>query len=117
LANAFEEADLRLGLKQGGTVLGSFIVELPDCAGFVVYMRTDWIRGRGFRIVQTWRGRGGERTFRSLDVALRFIRKYGFAGKITIYPAGDRDLFQFAGLRREDSPRRNRSAGTDAATE
>ena len=104
MAKALEEAELRAGLKQGGAVLGAFIVERQG-GGYAVYLRTDWIRGRKFRVVQTWRSREGDRIFKSVDVAMRFIRRFDFCGRVTIYPEGDRELAQFAGLGSADGAR------------
>jgi hypothetical protein len=101
LANAFEEADLRLALKDGGQVLGAFIVARGEEA-FVIYMRCNWIRGRGFRIIRTWRGSSGDRTFRNLQTAWGFVRKFDFLGRVTIYPAGDPELRQFVGVSPKD---------------
>jgi hypothetical protein len=101
LGDAFEEADLRSALSNGGQVLGAFIVARTEDA-FVVYMRGNWIRGRGFRIIRTWRGSSGARTFKNLQSAWFFIRKFKFLGRVTVYPAGDADLRQFVGVAAED---------------
>jgi hypothetical protein len=101
LGNAFEEADLRSGLEEGGRVLGAFIIARRD-EEFVVYLRCNWIRGRGFRIIRTWRGSSGDRSFRNLQTAWLFIRKFGFLGRVTIYPVGDPGLRQFVGVSPED---------------
>ena len=61
MAAAFEEADLRAGLNDGGQVLCAFIVARGEDA-FVIYLRCNWIRGRGFRIIRTWRGSSGNHT-------------------------------------------------------
>ena len=103
LVDGFEEADLRSGLKAGGAILGAFIVERPAKPECVVYIRSDWIRGRGFRIVRTWRNLEGDRVFKSFDTAVRFIRKY-YAGRFMVYPQGDRELSDFAGVVHEDLP-------------
>lgn len=97
MGDAFEEADLRSALNTGGQVLGAFIVARTEDA-FVIYMRGNWIRGRGFRIIRTWRGSSGARTFRNLQSAWFFIRKFNFLGRVTVYPAGDPDLRQFVGV-------------------
>jgi hypothetical protein len=101
LASAFEEADVRSGIKDGGQVLGAFIVaRSPE--DFVIYLRCNWIRGRGFRIIRTWRGSSGDRTFRNLQSAWGFVRKFDFFGRVTVYPAGDPDLRQFVGVSPND---------------
>ena len=101
LAAAFEEADLRAGLNDGGQVLCAFIVARGEDA-FVIYLRCNWIRGRGFRIIRTWRGSSGDRTFKNLHSAWRFVRKFNFTGRVTVYPSGDPDLQQFRGVSPED---------------
>jgi len=114
-ALAFEEADLRAGLKDGGQVLGAFIVARSEDE-FVVYMRSNWIRGRGFHIIRSWRGLSGDRTFKHLQSAWAFIRKFHFLGRVTIYPAGDVELRQFVGVAQEDlvaSARMDGAAGLE----
>ena len=97
MGNAFEEADLRTALKDGGQVLGAFIVARSE-EEFVIYLRSNWIQGRGFRIIRTWRGLSGDRSFKNLQSAWFFIRKFNFLGRVTIYPAGDPELRQFVGV-------------------
>lgn len=89
---------MRAGLCGGGHILGAFIVTRGCPEEFVVYMRGNWIRGRGFRIIRTWRGAAGDRRFKNLDAAWRFVRKFDFLGRITIYPTGDAELRQFVGV-------------------
>jgi hypothetical protein len=113
---AFEESDLRSGLKNGGQVLGAFIVARGEDE-FVVYMRCNWIRGRGFRIIRSWRGSSGDRTFKHLQSAWAFIRKFGFFGRVTIYSVGDVELRQFVGVAQQDlgnSPGLAGTTGLDA---
>jgi hypothetical protein len=101
LAESFEESDLRGGLKDGGVILGAFIVARgPE--QFVLYMRGSWVKNRAYRIIRTWRGKGGDRVFRSLDVAYGFIHRFGFTGRLSVYPACDSELRQFRGLLPED---------------
>ena len=118
MADAFEEADLRSGLKDGGQVLGAFIVARSE-EDFVIYLRCNWIRGRGFRIIRTWRGSSGDRTFKNLQSAWGFVRKFNFLGRVTVYPAGDPELRQFVGVSAKDlgeSVRMVRAvAGVDSA--
>ncbi len=97
LGNAFAEADLRSALKEGGQVLGAFIVARSE-EEFVIYLRCNWIQGRGFRIIRTWRGLSGDRSFKNLQSAWFFVRKFNFLGRVTIYPAGDPELRQFVGV-------------------
>lgn len=97
----YEEADLRAGLNAGGRILGALIVARSEDE-FIVYMRANWIRGRGFRIIRSWRGTSGDRRFRHLDSAWGYIRKFGFLGRVTVYPPGDPELREFAGIAPED---------------
>ena len=99
--SAFEEADLRSGLKDGGQVLGAFIVARSE-EDFVIYLRCNWIRGRGFRIIRTWRGSSGDRTFKNLQSAWGFVRKFNFLGRVTVYPTSDPELRQFVGVSPKD---------------
>jgi hypothetical protein len=92
-----EESDLRAGLREGGQVLGAFIIARAD-DDFVIYMRASWGRGRGFRIVRTWRGASGDRSFKNLHSAWCFIRKFDFRGHVMVYPVGDVELRQFVGV-------------------
>jgi hypothetical protein len=113
LGDVFEEADIRSGLKDGGQVLGAFIVARSE-EEFVVYMRCNWIRGRGFRIIRSWRGLAGDRTFKHLQSAWGFIRKFNFLGRVTVYPAGDVELRQFVGVAPQDLVESSRLAGPAA---
>jgi hypothetical protein len=101
LGDAFEESDLRSGLRDGGQVLGAFIVARGE-EEFVIYLRCNWIRGRGFRIIRTWRGSSGDRTFRNLQSAWGFVRKFDFLGRVTVYPVGDPELRGFTGVSPRD---------------
>jgi hypothetical protein len=114
LGAAFEEADLRAGLKDGGQVLGAFIVARGE-EEFVIYLRCNWIRGRGFRIIRTWRGSSGDRTFRNLQSAWGFVRKFDFLGRVTVYPVGDLELRQFVGVSPKDLGDSASMAGAAAA--
>jgi hypothetical protein len=115
LGDVFEEADIRSGLKDGGQVLGAFIVARSEDE-FVVYMRCNWIRGRGFRIIRSWRGLSGDRTFKHLQSAWGFIRKFDFLGRVTVYPAGDVELRQFVGVAPQDLVDSGRLAGPTAGS-
>lgn len=113
MGDVFEEADLRAGLKEGGHVLGAFIVARSDDE-FVIYLRCNWIRGRGFRIIRTWRGASGDRSFKNLQSAWCFIRKFDFLGRVTVYPVGDFELRQFVGVAAQDLEESLPVAGSDA---
>ena len=97
MAEAMEGADLRAGLDEGGAIVGALIVARAENC-FVVYMRPSWVRGRGFRIVKTWRGSQGDRTFKSLDSAWRYVRRFKFSGRITVYPRHDPELRSVVGV-------------------
>ncbi len=100
----YEESDLRAGLKAGGRILGGIIVARGSPPEFVVYVRCSWLRGRSFRLIRSWRGTSGDRSFKSLDSAWQFFQKFEFTGRITVYPAGDPGLRSFAGLSPRDLP-------------
>jgi hypothetical protein len=101
VGEVFEEADIRMGLSEGGEILGAFIVARGD-EDMVVYMRGSWVHGRGFRIIRSYRGWAGDRSFKKLDSAWSFIKKFGYSGHVTIYPAGDPKLRQFMGVVPQD---------------
>jgi hypothetical protein len=101
VGEVFEEADIRMGLKDGGEILGAFIVARSD-EDLVVYLRGSWVHGRGFRIIRSYRGWTGDRSFKKLDSAWAFIKKFGYAGHVTIYPVGDPKLRQFMGVAPQD---------------
>ncbi len=113
MGDVFEEADLRAGLKEGGHVLGAFIVARGEDE-FVIYLRCNWIRGRGFRIIRTWRGASGDRSFKNLQSAWCFIRKFDFLGRVTVYPVGDFELRQFVGVASQDLEESRQLAGSGA---
>ena len=113
MGGVFEEADLRAGLKDGGQVLGAFIVARSEDE-FVIYLRCNWIRGRGFRIIRTWRGASGDRSFKNLQSAWCFIRKFDFLGRVTVYPVGDLELRQFVGVTAQDLKGTATLSGSDA---
>ena len=95
--NAFEEADLRSALKEGGQVLGAFIVARSE-EEFVISLRCNWILGWGLRTIRSWSGLSGDRSFKNLQSAWHFVRKFNFLGCVTVYPAGDPEHRQFVGM-------------------
>ena len=101
MATAFEEPDLRLGLKDGGQEVGAFSVARGG-EEFAIHVRCKWARGRGFRIIRIWSGSSGDKIFRNPQSAWRFVRKFDFHGRVTVYPAGDLELRQFVGVSPND---------------
>lgn len=101
MATAFEEPDLRLGLKDGGQEVGAFSVARGG-EEFAIHVRYKWARGRCFRIIRIWSGSSGDKTFRNPQSAWRFVRKFDFHGRVTVYPAGDPEFRQFVGVSPND---------------
>jgi hypothetical protein len=107
-----QEGDIQAGLKSGGHVHGSFIVERRATDGpvYVVYLRTSW--KRGFHALRTYRDRS-DRVYRDLGRLLRLIRdEFQFQGPVTIFVAGDPELQRFRALLPQDG---ERVAGDDTA--
>lgn len=97
MAEALEEAVIRAHLADGGAIVGAFVVARSE-REFALYLRPSWVRGRGYIPLSAWRKRT-DRSLRSMDGVLRWLRRFGFVGRVTIYPVGDPDLRQFSGLR------------------
>lgn len=98
-----QEGDIQAGLKDGGQISGSFIVERKSADGpaYVVYFRTSW--KRGFHALRTYRDRS-DRVYRDLGRLLRLIRdEFKFQGPVTIFVAGDPELRRFRALLPQDS--------------
>jgi hypothetical protein len=103
LEQGLQEGDIQAGLRQGGRILGMFVVErsLPDGAGYVAYFRTSW--KRGFQVLRTYRGRS-DRLYRDFDRLLRVVRDdFKYTGAITLFVAGDPDLHRFRALLPQDA--------------
>jgi len=95
---SWQEADIKAGIRAGGSVVGIFIVARKDerGEGFVAYIRTGW--ARGFRPLRKFRHKS-DRVFRSLDKLVRLIRdEFHYTGEIALYPAGDEGLRRFRAL-------------------
>jgi hypothetical protein len=94
-----QETEIREGLKEGGRILGLFVVERPaspeDPVEFVVYVRPSWTRG--YRILRTWRDKD-DRAFRDFDRMLPLLRDLGYDGPVTVYKAGCVELSKFRGV-------------------
>lgn len=102
MSGALEEADLRRGMSEGGAVIGALIVERERGLQYVVYVRPDWVHGRSYRLIKTWRGLQGIRVWKTIDACMSFIRGVGYSGRVTIYPAKDDRLVRIAGIWPED---------------
>jgi hypothetical protein len=95
---SWQEADIKAGLRDGGAVVGVFVVARaePRRVGFVAYIRADW--ARGFRPLRTFRDRS-DRIFRSLDKLVGLLRDdFHYSGEITLFVAGDESLRRFRAL-------------------
>ena len=94
----WQEADIKAGIRAGGSIVGVFIVARKDGRGkgFVAYIRAGW--ARGFLPLRTFRDRS-DRVFRSLDKLVSLIRdEFRYAGEISLYAAGDEGLRRFRAL-------------------
>lgn len=109
MSDGFEEADIRAGLREGGSILSAFIVGRPAAAQndveYVVYLRTSW--RRGYHILQTRRKRS-DKIYMSTGLG-RLVwllrREFGFRDPLTLYEAGSNTLQRFVGLRALDRGR------------
>ena len=109
MSDGFEEADIRAGLREGGSILSAFIVGRSAGAWndieYVAYLRTNW--RRGYHILQIRRKRGDKIYMSSglgrLDWRLR--QEFGFKEPLILYEAGSDALQRFAGLRPRDRGR------------
>lgn len=109
MSEGFEEADIRAGLREGGSILSAFIISRPAAvqndAEYVVYLRTSW--RRGYHILQTRRKRS-ERIYMATGLG-RLVwmlrHELGFWAPLTLYEAGDDALQRFVGLRSIDHGR------------
>lgn len=104
LSEPFELAEIKAGIKDGGKILGAFIVARTTSDGkeiFVVYFRTDWTQSRTFRILCRFRS-DRPKTFKRLDRLYEAVRGTGYTGRIIIFPSGDSELQKFSGVLPED---------------
>ena len=110
--DGYDEADIRTGLRDGGSILQAFIVLRPSSDGggavdaeYVCYVRTSW--RRGYRIMQVARHKRDKVYMGSgLGRLVWLLRKeFGYGGPLVLYDAGCEHLQRFAGLRRVDSGR------------
>ena len=106
MSEGFEEADIRAGLRDGGSILSAFIVARPGGAWndieYVAYLRTSW--RRGYHILQTRRKRS-EKIYMGAGLG-RLVwllrQEFGFRAPLTLYEAGGDALQRFVGLRSLD---------------
>ena len=91
MPESIEPGDIAKHRKKGGEVLGALIVERAD-GRHVIYVRVSWTRGRAYRLLGTWRGKGGDRSFLHLESAVRLIRRMGINSKICLYREDDPEL-------------------------
>lgn len=109
LAEGFEEADIRAGIRAGGSILSAFIVTRPGPSWsdteYVAYLRTSW--RRGYHILKTRRKRT-EKIYmgNGLGRLVWLLRKeFGFQLPLVLYEAGCEALQRFADLRPLDRGR------------
>jgi hypothetical protein len=92
VAKSYEPADIKVGLAEGGRILGIFIASrrTADDVDHVAYFRTDF--GRGFLPFRSFRGKS-DRVYKSVDSLLGLIRDdFEYTGEISIFLAGDKAL-------------------------
>ena len=109
----FEEADIKAGLRDGGTVLQAFIVIRPPPrpksgkvgptdVGYVAYFRCSW--RRGYHILKTFR-RKMDKVYIGLGLT-RLVwliqEEFGYRDPLVLYRAGSGGLQRFADLQPMD---------------
>ena len=99
--------------REGLAVSGIARARLPE-KGDLHAPYSSHLRARGNRGRSGGRGLSGDRTFKHLQSAWAFIRKFHFLGRVTIYPAGDVELRQFVGVAPRDLEESGRLAGPAA---
>ena len=95
---SWQEADIKAGIRAGGSVGAVFIITRNDerGPGFIAYIRAGW--ARGFRPLRTFRDRS-DRVFRSLDKLVSLLRdEFQYSGEISLFVAGDESLRRFRAL-------------------
>jgi hypothetical protein len=95
---SWQEADIKAGIRAGGSVEGVFIIARNDerGLGYIAYIRAGW--ARGFRALRTFRDRS-DRVFRSLDKLVSLLREeFQYHGEISLFVAGDESLRRFRAL-------------------
>lgn len=95
---SWQEADIKAGIRAGGSVEGVFVIARNDerGLGYIAYIRAGW--ARGFRPLRTFRDRS-DRVFRSLDKLVNLLRdEFHYSGEISLFVAGDENLRRFRAL-------------------
>jgi hypothetical protein len=95
---SWQEADIKAGIRAGGSVVGVFIIARTDerGPGFIAYIRAGW--ARGFKPLRTFRDRS-DRVYRSLDKLVSLLRdEFHYSGEISLFVAGDQGLRRFRAL-------------------
>ena len=119
MAEGYEEADIRAGLREGGSILSAFIVTRPAAVQsdveYVAYLRTSW--RRGYRILQTRRKRKDKIYLADGLGRLAWLlrHEFGFRDPLILYEAGHDALQRFVGLRPLDRGRLEENAGPPRA--
>lgn len=130
MPEGYEEADLRKGLREGGTILQVFIVirpprpkaavaPTPEDVEFVAYFRTSW--RRGYHILRTYKHRNDKIYLgRGLGRLVWLIQEeFGHKEPLVLHRAGSSALQRFAGLQPIDrgNPAEEDSGSPRAAPE
>jgi len=119
VSEGFEEADIRAGLREGGSILSAFIVarlaSVRSDVEYVAYLRTSW--RRGYHILQTRRKRTDKIYMGAgLGRLVWLLRQeFGFRAPLTLYEAGGDALQRFVGLRSLDRSRSDQDDGPPRA--
>lgn len=94
-SKAFQEGEIKTGVRSGGHVVGVFVIARSEVRGegFIAYIRADW--ARGFRALRTSRDKG-DRVYRDLTRLVALIRtEFAYPGEISLFTAGDPALRRF----------------------
>lgn len=109
MSEGYEEADIRAGLREGGSILSVFIVTrsaaVQSDVEYVAYLRTSW--RRGYHILQTRRKRRDKIYLADGLGRLAWLlrHEFGFRDPLILYEAGHDALQRFVGLRPLDRGR------------
>lgn len=112
MPEGYDEADIRKGLHDGGSILQAFLVMRPPNQGcravdaeYVCYIRTSW--RRGYRIIQVFRHKSDKIYMGSGIGRLIWLLRmeFNYNGPLIVYNAGCEHMQRFVGLRPIDSGR------------